>query len=33
MLVLSLESSTSSAKALLFDTKKGVIGSKPNIQF
>lgn len=28
MLVLSLESSTSSAKALLFDTKKGVIGSK-----
>lgn len=28
MLVLSLESSTSSAKALLFDTKKGVLESK-----
>lgn len=31
MLVLSLESSTSSAKALLFDTEKGVVGSKNKI--
>lgn len=31
MLVLSLESSTSSAKALLFDTEKGVVDSKNRV--